>query len=286
MKQLNQVSISSELPKFKISYPALKKLFFGENNGFKAGSTIMVSGPPGCGKSSFCSYLINDFASQGAKVLYNSLEEDAEDVRMRFERLDITPGKELYITKQTSLDEMFKDAAVIDADIVLIDSLQSHSRRAEWLSILRNLSEWCRKTGIIAIVISQTVKSGSFSGPQALAHEVDACLNFLIDKNGDRFAVMTKNRMGPTFLKFKVNLSKNGLKIIDNSSDEEISFLIRKCFEQGSKVSTKTYLKLNLSCSEDEWKQLVNEVIDRMVIEGNKFSVLEESNVKYIFLNN
>jgi KaiC/GvpD/RAD55 family RecA-like ATPase len=121
-----------------------------QEGGIPVGSSILVEGGPGSGKTIFCLHLADDMCSKGKKVLYMSFEEPEDRllshmesfgfpagkyvkegnlVIMRFNALDIARSveallseakKELLIEVQPIL--IPKD---IDPDLVLIDSLTS-----------------------------------------------------------------------------------------------------------------------------------------------------------------
>jgi predicted ATP-dependent serine protease len=268
---------------FKLTNKTIQKLFFGnQDSGFKHGSSILIAGPAGCGKSSFCSILLNDLASRGAKVLYNSAEEPVESVKKRFQRLNIQTNNNLFVTSQRDIDEMFKDAATIDADVLVIDSLQSLGAASQWLSLLKTICEWCQRTNVIVFIVSQTNKSGGHSGSQNILNEVDAYLSFNIDKNRKRYVSMMKNRLGPTDIFFDVSTSFSNFDIVDPSSASNLRKFIEKCFVDGYSISINTFKKLNVKCTEDEWKQEVNYVILDMSASGWKFDETLSNDIKQI----
>ena len=57
--------------------------------GMVAGSAILIGGDPGIGKSTLLLQATASLAASGAKVLYVSGEESAQQIRMRGERLGV-----------------------------------------------------------------------------------------------------------------------------------------------------------------------------------------------------
>ncbi len=58
--------------------------------GLVPGALVLVGGDPGIGKSTLLLQAMGALAAGGAKVLYASAEESAQQVKMRAERLGIT----------------------------------------------------------------------------------------------------------------------------------------------------------------------------------------------------
>src|SRR5512138_2119202 len=55
--------------------------------GLTAGSTILLGGDPGVGKSTLLLQLLSSLAARGEKVLYVTAEESARQIRMRAQRV-------------------------------------------------------------------------------------------------------------------------------------------------------------------------------------------------------
>jgi len=134
---------------FKTYVPGFDELL---KPGVPKGSSILVEGGPGSGKTLFCLTVLNELCKRGKKVLYMSFEEPEERLREHIKRFGADPDlleKKglLYIKRFNALDiarsveallSEAKKELLIDvqpvlipsdfkADIVLIDSLTSIS---------------------------------------------------------------------------------------------------------------------------------------------------------------
>mgnify|MGYP005641027545 CR=1 FL=1 len=63
------------------------------HGGLPIGSSILVEGGPGSGKTIFCLHLANDMCSQGKKVLYMSFEEPEDRLVSHMESFGFPAGK-------------------------------------------------------------------------------------------------------------------------------------------------------------------------------------------------
>ena len=121
-----------------------------KHGGIPIGSSILVEGGPGSGKTIFCLHLANDICARGKKVLYMSFEEPEERLIshmesfgfaaskyvkngtlhiMRFNALDIARSVEALLSeakKELLIDvQPILIPQEIDPDLVIIDSLTS-----------------------------------------------------------------------------------------------------------------------------------------------------------------
>jgi KaiC/GvpD/RAD55 family RecA-like ATPase len=120
------------------------------HGGIPVGSSILVEGGPGSGKTIFCLHLANDMCARGKNVLYMSFEEPEERLVshmesfgfpaskyvkngtlniMRFNALDIARSVEALLSeakKELLIDvQPILIPQEIDPDLVLVDSLTS-----------------------------------------------------------------------------------------------------------------------------------------------------------------
>ena len=120
--------------------------------GIPSGSTVLIEGGPGNGKTIFCLNLVKTMCEKGKKVLYMSFEEREERLRTHLEIFGAKPKEYekkglLYIKRFNALDiarsveallseakkELLIDVQPVlipkdfEPDIILIDSLSSIS---------------------------------------------------------------------------------------------------------------------------------------------------------------
>ena len=149
---------------------------------------------------------------------------------MRAERLG---GGDIYILCETSLEKIYEQAAELDPDIIVIDSIQAiSSEQGEAFpgSITQvrdcavSLLRYVKDTGKSVILVGHITKDGSLAGPKVLEHIVDAVLHF----EGDRqymYRVLRgmKNRFGSTSELGIYEMQSGGLRAVGNPSEMLLS---------------------------------------------------------------
>ncbi len=197
--------------------------------GIVPGSLILLGGEPGIGKST----LMLQIALQlPYKTLYVSGEESAQQIKMRADR--IHPNSETcYILTETKTQNIFKQIAELNPDIVVIDSIQTlHTDYIESspgsISQIREttteLIKFAKETNTPVVLIGHITKDGNIAGPKILEHMVDTVLQFEGDRNHVyRILRAQKNRFGSTNELGIYEMQGNGLKEVENPSEILIS---------------------------------------------------------------
>jgi DNA repair protein RadA/Sms len=202
--------------------------------GFVAGSTTLLAGDPGIGKSTLLLQAAGAIAESGKTVLYATGEEALEQIRIRASRLGVK-GDRVFMAGTGDVLDIADHIAAIEPAVVIVDSIQTASHPdldspAGTVSQIREcaafLSEFARRarfagddgenpeissaegeglrapeqTESFALVLSGHVtKDGNIAGPRVLEHQVDAVLQMTGDKVGMlRMLHGVKNRFGPT----------------------------------------------------------------------------------------
>jgi len=88
--------------------------------GIIPGSIILLGGDPGIGKST----LLLQIASSLSNVLYVSGEESAQQIKIRFDRLELK-NDNLQFLAETDVETIIKTIEKIKPEIVIIDSIQT-----------------------------------------------------------------------------------------------------------------------------------------------------------------
>ena len=91
--------------------------------GLVPGSFVLVGGEPGIGKSTLMLQVALQMPGEH-KILYVSGEESAEQLKMRADRLGLTQSP-CYILTETCLDDIFAQAAQLQPEILVADSIQT-----------------------------------------------------------------------------------------------------------------------------------------------------------------
>lgn len=197
--------------------------------GLVPGSLTLLGGEPGIGKSTL---LLQISLKLPYKTLYVSGEESQKQIKMRAER--ILPNSEhCYILTETKTQNIFRQIAEMQPEIVIIDSIQTlHTDNIESspgsISQIREctteLIKYAKETNVPVLLIGHITKDGTIAGPKILEHMVDTVLQFEGDRNHVyRILRSLKNRFGSTAELGIYEMQGSGLREVDNPSEILIS---------------------------------------------------------------
>ena len=174
--------------------------------GAVAGSLVLVGGAPGIGKSTLLLQICNRLCSD-RKVLYISGEESERQLKLRAERLGVSP-EELYILSETRLSDVVEATEALKPDILIVDSIQtlyneendsSPGSITQVKDCTMTMMQLSKSQGITIFVVGHINKDGNIAGPKVLEHMVDCVLYFEGDPNTSyRLLRGVKNRFGST----------------------------------------------------------------------------------------
>lgn len=197
--------------------------------GIVPGSLILLGGEPGIGKSTL---LLQIALKLPYKTLYVSGEESQKQIKMRAERIN-PANNNCYILTETKTQNIFKQIATLQPDVVIIDSIQTlHSDYIESSSgsisqikeCTTELIKFAKETAIPVILIGHITKDGNIAGPKILEHMVDTVLQFEGDRNHVfRILRANKNRFGSTNELGIYEMQGSGLREVTNPSELLIS---------------------------------------------------------------
>jgi DNA repair protein RadA/Sms len=196
--------------------------------GMVTGSAILIGGDPGIGKSTLLLQATASLATSGAKVLYVSGEESAQQIRMRGERLGVGDSK-ASILCETSLERILEVAEELAPDVIAVDSIQTVTS-GELASAAGSIGQvresaarlvaFSKRNGAACFLVGHVTKEGALAGPRVLEHMVDTVLYFEGDR-GHTFRVLraVKNRFGSTNEIGVFEMKENGLAPVVNPSE-------------------------------------------------------------------
>lgn len=197
--------------------------------GLVPGSLTLLGGEPGIGKSTL---LLQISLKLPYKTLYVSGEESMKQIKMRAERI-IPNSENCYILTETKTQNIFRQIAEMQPEIVIIDSIQTlHTDYIESsagsISQIREctaeLIKFAKETNTPVILIGHITKDGTIAGPKILEHMVDTVLQFEGDRNHVyRILRSLKNRFGSTAELGIYEMLGNGLREVENPSEILIS---------------------------------------------------------------
>ncbi|CAN5307932.1 DNA repair protein RadA [soil metagenome] len=194
--------------------------------GLVPGSLVLFGGEPGIGKSTLMLQLATNL--KGLKVLYVSGEESEQQIRMRAERIGIK-NTDCFILTETNTQNIFQQCALIEPQLVIIDSIQTlHTAHIESspgsVSQVREcaaeMMRYAKESNVPVFLIGHITKEGSLAGPKVLEHMVDTVLQFEGDQNHVyRLLRTTKNRFGSTNELGIYEMQGSGLREVSNPSE-------------------------------------------------------------------
>lgn len=221
-KRISEVTFSEER-RFPLTDPELSRVLGG---GLVPGSLVLFAGEPGIGKSTLLLQLAMQM--KGIRIVYISGEESEQQIKMRAERIG-SLNDECYLFTETSMQNILIHLAELDADIVIVDSIQTiHTQLIESsagsISQIREctaeLMKFAKETTTPVFLIGHITKDGSIAGPKVLEHMVDVVLQFEGDRNFMYRLLRTqKNRFGSTNELGIYEMNSLGLQPIHNPSE-------------------------------------------------------------------
>ena len=200
--------------------------------GIMRGSSVLVGGEPGIGKSTLLLQIAALAGVQG-RVLYISGEESAAQIRLRADRLGLK-REGLEVLCSGDLAEALAALDRVKPALFVVDSLQTLSsdeagsvpgtaNQVKYCSL--ELSDWARERGSACFLVAHVTKDGLIAGPKAAEHTVDVVLMFEQSESDVRFLRSAKNRFGSTDEVGLFTMTERGLEEL---SDPSTIFLVRR----------------------------------------------------------
>ena len=201
-QRIREVTSGGEL-RFSTGMGELDRVLGG---GAVAGSLVLVGGAPGIGKSTLLLQICVQLCA-GRRVLYISGEESEKQLKLRAERLGVSP-EDLYILSETRLSDVVAAIEATQPDILIVDSIQtlyneendsSPGSVSQVKDCTMTMMQLSKSQGITVFVVGHINKDGNIAGPKVLEHMVDSVLYFEGDSNTSyRLLRAAKNRFGST----------------------------------------------------------------------------------------
>lgn len=235
---LADVQVTDE-PRTSTRIPEFDRVLGG---GIVAGSVVLIGGDPGIGKSTLMMQTAAALADR--VVLYITGEESVNQIKLRSDRLEHKPSKNLLLLAETSLHVIDALLANANPDLIIVDSIQT-MYRPELESAPGTVSQVreatalflrCAKTrGVPVFLVGHVTKDGVIAGPKVIEHMVDTVLQFEGEQHyAYRILRAVKNRFGSTNEIGIFEMHDTGLKEVVNPS--EVFLSQRKPGASGSTV--------------------------------------------------
>jgi DNA repair protein RadA/Sms len=175
--------------------------------GFIAGSTTLLFGEPGVGKSTLALMSLRELAATSTSVLLIAAEESVAQVAQRARRLGDVPAG-LDVAASTNVDAAEQLIRERRPTLCVIDSISAMSDDAvasiagsvpQIRHVAERLCSVAKETGVALLIVGHVTKDGDLAGPRALEHLVDTVIRIEGDRNGSlRLIRAQKHRFGAT----------------------------------------------------------------------------------------
>lgn len=248
-------------------WETFNKFICKKSKGLKYNFTCFLTAIQGFGKTTFLLSLANKLSGQGMNVLYNSTEQQPEDIKDQISDYNIK--NKIGVSRFQFVEELFehceKTYLYEDAPkfVLMIDSISSIDGMEEKnkTKIFKALNGWAKHNKVILFVIGTVTKDGNAAGSNELAHIPDAHieLNYSKEKETKNQKVLRakKNRFGKTDIEFFYSIESDKgftfaddveLNLVQESMNENIDEEISKLLDQ----QTSQWLKDNGATTSDQ----------------------------------
>lgn len=185
------------------------------------GSTILLGGEPGIGKSTLALQMAINLGKKDS-VLYVSGEESVRQVQDRLHRVVGSGEKlKLNIASENNLQAILCAISDVKPAFIILDSIQSvyddaimsvQGSLTQVRESASKLIQHCKANNITLLLIGHITKDGQIAGPKVLEHMVDVVLYIEGERNQDlRSLRVFKNRFGTTNTLGLFEMGENGL---------------------------------------------------------------------------
>jgi DNA repair protein RadA/Sms len=199
--------------------------------GMTRGSSILLGGDPGIGKSTLCFEIASRMVQLGYEALYVSGEESLRQLASRRKRLNLKGAFPMLCTN--ALEDVLSTIAEKKYDLVVIDSIQAICNGElpmlpgsvnQIRDVSSRLIGEMKRQETTHILVGHVTKEGVIAGPKILEHLVDTVLYFEGDKMLPyRMVRAIKNRFGPVDEVGIFQMRKEGLISVENPSEFFVS---------------------------------------------------------------
>ena len=196
--------------------------------GLVPGSTILVGGDPGIGKSTILLQAAASLSAGGAEAAYITGEEAIDQIRLRAERLGVADSPVRLASAASVRDIIAALDHARPPHLVVIDSIQTMyldtldsapGTVSQVRGAAQELIALAKRRGLVIVLVGHVTKEGLIAGPRVLEHMVDTVLYFEGER-GHQFRILraVKNRYGATDEIGVFEMSDRGLVEVPNPS--------------------------------------------------------------------
>jgi predicted ATP-dependent serine protease len=201
--------------------------------GVVRGSTTLIGGAPGAGKSTLMLQMSKsvaelNYTGVGTEPLYIASEEQLEQISSRWDRMELTEELKLQIRMVPAMSggvNLNDILAKYRPPFMILDSLKGlvGEDDAEAIRICKIMKDFAMMYRCPAVIAHHVTKEDVIAGKLSLQHEVDTCMTFFpeddrlieINDKGDTEAIrvleVIKNRNGAAFVRQEFLMTALGL---------------------------------------------------------------------------
>ena len=209
--------------RFDIKWSEIKRAIGGD---FVAGSSVLLAGMPGVGKSTLLMQLSSKFSAYG-KVIYVCGEESISQVKDKFQRFNIK-DKDIALSDSVNINNIIDNLNKYNPKSLILDSVQTvydpetqgnPGSINQILNSIKKLIFHCKKLNILFLMSGHVTKTGDVAGPKILEHMVDVVLQleYFTNRN-ERILRSYKNRFGSTSDIGLLDMTTNGFIDVQDPS--------------------------------------------------------------------
>jgi len=220
---LDQVD-STQVGRKATGIPELDRVLGG---GYVPGSIVLIGGEPGVGKSTLLLQICGQNGTQDGPVLYYSGEESESQIKLRADRIAVSPAG-VHLLAMGDLEDLRAAVDMLKPGILIVDSIQTlntvgGSPGTGSVTMMRQataaLIETAKAVNMTVFIIGHINKEGQIAGPKTLEHMVDVVLYFQGELKSDlRILRSAKNRFGPVDELGVFRMSAKGLESVEDPS--------------------------------------------------------------------
>jgi hypothetical protein len=185
--------------------------------GLPLGTSVLLSGMPGGGKSTIALYAAAATGSADSLILYG--EEREENVRRRWDRLGLpTVGGDPFLCPLDSAEDALDVIRSVKPLITIVDSVQTLSlegkrRYDDQYQAVKLICGQAAAAGGSVIFVSHVTKGGKDpAGSQGLPHLVDVHIHVAVNsKKAQRDVEIRKNRCGRAGFRVPLTITNKAL---------------------------------------------------------------------------
>lgn len=200
--------------------------------GIVRGSTNLIGGSPGAGKSTlFLQICRGVIVNYQLPVLYLSAEEQLPQIKARADRMKITGNRLMrFVDLRKGNASLARILTRYKFGLLILDSVKALAETEEGaIEICKIIKEFATQQHAPALLSQHVTKEGAVAGLMALQHEVDGTYTFFPDTDridpvsgeAPRILETQKNRNGRAFVSAEFTMTKLGLVYIEPENDDD-----------------------------------------------------------------